>query len=176
MLEVAGTSSLAQYNTGSRVFVGSSATLALAVGGTSGWSATNINGLLTSNGTGFAVGSTLGIDTTNATSGFSYSNTIGGSMGLTILGPNTLTLSQSNSFSGPTTVTGGTLALSNSGALQGSTLIAPTVGSVSFIGTGTSFTFGGLSGAGNITLTHTAVSDIALTVGATMRAQVTAAR
>ena len=59
---------------------------------------------------------------------------------------------------------GGTLALTNGGALKNSTLVAPTtgVGSVSF--TGSSFTLGGLSGAGNLSLQNTA-SSIALTVG-----------
>ena len=101
---------------------------------------------------------------TSATNGFSYGYAITGSMGLTILGPNTLTLSQSNTYSGPTNILGGTLALSNSGALQRSTLIAPTVGVVSFAGT--SFTLGGLSGSGNLSLYNTATATgVALTVG-----------
>ena len=46
-------------------------------------------------------------------------------MGLTVLGTNAMTLTASNGFTGSTTVSSGTLVLANTGALGGSTLIAP---------------------------------------------------
>ena len=70
--------------------------------------------MLIVNNAGFASGSTLGIDTTGATGGFSYGYAITGSMGLTSFGPNTLTLSATNnSYTGGTTVHLGTLAVTN---------------------------------------------------------------
>ena len=83
-------------------------------------------------------------------------------MGLTKLGNNTLTLTGANTFSGPTIVSGGTLDLDNSNALQNSMLIASS-GTVAFdpgVASKT-FSFGGLSGAGNLSLQNTA--GIALT-------------
>ena len=109
-------------------------------------------------------GSALGFDTTAGN--FPY-GLIKGNMGLTKLGTYSLTLTAANTFIGPTTVTGGTLALTNNGALQNSTVAVPTpgVGSISFAGTGTSYAFGGLSGAGYLSLQNTASSAVALTVG-----------
>ena len=92
-----------------------------------------------------------------------YNGSISGLGNLTQAGSGTLNLGGANTFSGTTMVTGGTLNLANSGALQGSTVIAPTAGGLSFVGN--AFTFGGLSGAGNVTLHNTSGSAIALTVG-----------
>ena len=68
-----------------------------------------------SNGSGFAAGSVLGIDTTLAgTGGFSYgagNNAIAGNMGLTVVGSNALILTGSNTYTGGTTISGGTLQL-----------------------------------------------------------------
>ena len=84
--------------------------LTLSVGG-SGWTAANVGSLLSASGGGFASGSVLGIDTTAAGAGFSY-GAIAGNMGLTKLGPNSLTpLTAVNTFAGSTTVSGGTLNL-----------------------------------------------------------------
>ena len=87
-------------------------------------------------------------------------------MGLTKLGSNTVTLTGTNTFSGPTTVSGGALDLDNSNALQNSTLMA-TSGSVTFDSgvASKTFSFGGLSGSGNLTLLNTAGTAVALTVG-----------
>ena len=93
------------------------ATLALSVGGT-GWAAADVGVLLANNGASFNPGSVLGIDTTNAN--FSY-GTISGSMGLTKLGVNTLTLTGANTYMGPTVVNGGMLAVTYTGALPGYT-------------------------------------------------------
>ena len=159
-LAVTNTGALPGYGTASKVAVSNGATLNLT-----GWSSTAINALLSANGGNFASGSTLGIDTTSG--GISHGNVITGSMGLTKVGSNTLTLTVANSYTGPTKVGSGTLSLSSGGALQGSTLIAPTAGSISFNSTVSpaNFTFGGLGGSGSISLLNTASSPVSLTVG-----------
>ena len=85
-------------------------------------------------------------------------------MGLTKMGPNTLTLTASDAYTGPTTISGGTLQLGNALALQQSTLNTSGTGSLSF-GTLTSGTLGGLTGSGLLTLSNTASSAVALSVG-----------
>lgn len=234
VLTVASTAALPGYNLASEVAVGGSGTLTVLVGG-NGWTASNINSLVGSNRSGFAAGSALGIDTTSATSNFSYGSVISGSMGLTKFGPNaliltasnvysgvtniaagtlqlgiatsgsdgslsgvggiidnaalvydlygaqtysgvisgtgslskigsgSLTLSNSSTFSGPTTISGGSLVLGNGNALQSSTVTAPTAGSLVFANSG-GYTFGGLSGSGNLSL-QSGTAAVALTVG-----------
>jgi autotransporter-associated beta strand protein len=115
--------------TAANLVTGSAATLALSVGGSTGFTAADVD-RLDSLGTatgGFRPGSTLGLDTTNAASGtFAYANAIanpnGGAngLGLAKLGAGTLVLSGSNTFTGPTTVAQGTLQLGNAGALSSS--------------------------------------------------------
>jgi fibronectin-binding autotransporter adhesin len=164
MVAVPNASALPNYSVASKVTVNSGGMLSLSVGG-SGWTATSIGNLLSANGGGFAPGSALGIDTSAAS--FCYTNSIAGNMGLTKLGPNTLTLTAANTFAGPTAVSGGTLDVANGKALQGSSLIAPTTGIISFDASVSpaSFTFGGLTGSGNINLQNTAAAAIVLTVG-----------
>ena len=156
---------LSGYATPSMVTVYNGGMLAVSVGGT-GWAATDVGNLLAANGSNFFAGATLGIDTTNAN--FTY-GALSGNLGLTKLGANTLTLTAASSFSGLTTVSGGTLLLANAGALQGSTLMAPTAGSLVFSSSVASnaFTFGGLSGSGNLSLQNNAGTSapIVLTVG-----------
>ena len=72
----------------------------------------NIASLLAANGGNFASGSFLGIDTTAGN--FSYGSAIPGSLGLTKLGANTLTLTGSNSYVGPTSVNQGNLLVNGS--------------------------------------------------------------
>ena len=59
----------------------------------------------------FNAGSALGIDTTHASPSFTYSGNISGIQGLTKLGPNTLILTGVNTYSGLTTISGGTLQM-----------------------------------------------------------------
>ena len=118
VLEVTNTAAPPGYSGTATLTVKSGGTLALSVGGTGGWTTTSASSLLTKSGTGFAAGSALGMDTTGGN--FSYPNVISGSMGLTKLGPNTLTLSNvSNAYSGTTTVNAGILEVTNTGALPG---------------------------------------------------------
>ena len=164
-LEVANIGALPSYSsTSDFITVNNGATLALNVG-TGGWTAANAHTLLTSgNSTGFTPGSALGLDTASAS--FTYGFSLGGNQGLAKLGGNTLTLSATNGYLGPTTVLGGTLAVANSGALLGSTLIAPTSGSIVFNPVAShAYSLGGLGGSGNIALQDSAGTAIALSVG-----------
>jgi fibronectin-binding autotransporter adhesin len=115
-LTVSKTAALPGYNTASKVTVSSGATLAVRAGAASGeWAAADIDALRT-NAT-FNSGSFLGIDTTSAN--FSYGSAITGSLGITKLGSNTLTLTGSNTFTGAVNINGGLIkaaALSNLGS------------------------------------------------------------
>ena len=67
----------------------------------------------------FADGASLGFDTTLANREYApvFSNTTTSVLGLAKLGANTLTLSGANNFSGPVTINGGALNISNAAAL-----------------------------------------------------------
>ena len=156
VLAVTSTSALPGYNAPSKVAVGSGGTLVLNMGGSGSWSATNLGTLLSSNGTGFASGSMLGIDTTGAIGGFSCATAISGSMGLTKFGPNALTLTSSNGYNGSTVISGGTLqlgdgtnsshdgsVLANGGIVNNAMLVYDLVGPQTYSGA--------ISGVGNLT-------------------------
>ena len=91
-----------------------------------------------------------------------------GGVSLIVSGNGTAVLAGINTFSGTTRVTGGALNLSNSNALQNSTLV-PAGGNVVFDQSVSShaFTVGGLSGSGSLALQDNAVSPnpVALTIG-----------
>ncbi|MGA2254373.1 MAG: autotransporter-associated beta strand repeat-containing protein, partial [Thermoguttaceae bacterium] len=109
------TASLPGYNTSGKVSVDGGATLAAQTGGgTAGFSSGQIDSLL-ANATWTNNTSGLGIDTTNGD--FTYGSNITWAVGLSKLGANTLTLTGSNTYSGVTTVSGGTLQLASATAL-----------------------------------------------------------
>ena len=88
--------------------VHSGATLAVAVDGASGWTSSQIDGLLASGD--FLSGANLGIDTGNAT--FTYGNltdTAAAQLGLVVLGNGTLVLTGNNTYSGGTTIEPGAM-------------------------------------------------------------------
>ena len=112
--------------TAANIKVAGNATLALNVGGTGEFTTGNVTTLLNNLGgvkgtstAGFAAGAALALDPSNATGGtFTVANVIantsgtgGGAVGVTKLGANTLVLSANNTYTGPTTVSGGTLTL-----------------------------------------------------------------
>ena len=116
--------------TAANIIVASNATVAFGVGGASSFTTSNVTTLLgnltTVNNNGLRAGSSIGFDTTAGN--FTLTNKItnssgtgGGSLGLTKLGSGTLTLSASNSFTGPLSVKAGILALSSAtGSAAGS--------------------------------------------------------
>ena len=88
-----------------------------------------------------------------------------GTMGLNVTAPGGVTLTAANTYSGTTAVVAATLQLSNTAALQNSTLVT---GGIRFdiAGAGSNaFIFGGLGGAGNFSLSDTANNPVALSVG-----------
>ena len=118
---------------------------------------TNIGNLFTANGSGFSPGSTFGIDTTFAgTNGFSY-GAISGNIGLTVVGTNSLILTGSSSYAGPTTISGGTLQFgdgTNTGWLSSTAGIIDNA-SLAFNNTGPQTYSGIISGLGNLTKSNT---------------------
>jgi T5SS/PEP-CTERM-associated repeat protein/autotransporter-associated beta strand protein len=103
--------SLPNYNSAGSVSVKNGATLAVNVGGSGEWAAGDIDTLRAN--AAFSRGSSLGIDTTNATGDFTYGSDLSGNFGLTKLGSHRLVLTGANSYLGPTTVNAGTLQFSS---------------------------------------------------------------
>jgi autotransporter-associated beta strand protein len=103
--------------TAANLTVNSGAIAAFNVGGAGEFTAADIDLLktLSSPTGGFRSGSGIGLDTTNAGAGFTYSGVIANpgsnTLSLTKLGTGTLTLSGANIYSGGTNIAGGTLAL-----------------------------------------------------------------
>lgn len=117
------------------ITVASGATLAVNAGGSGEWNngtsgTASIGALIagdnsagTANRISWTAGSALGIDTTNAGGTLTYSGTIGSfrtggnAVSLSKLGTGTLVLDVINTYTGGTTVTSGTLAIGDNGAL-----------------------------------------------------------
>ncbi|MEI8375853.1 MAG: autotransporter-associated beta strand repeat-containing protein [Planctomycetota bacterium] len=131
-LQATGTAALPGYAVRGGINIGNNAMLAVNTGG-SGWSATNISTLLSNNSRYFASGSIFGIDTSGGS--LSYNSKITGSMGLAKLGGNTLLLTGSNTYSGPTIVSAGTLNI-NADTSLGTAPASPTT-NITFSGNST---------------------------------------
>ncbi len=122
------------------ITVADGATLAVNVGGGTGFTATNISDLLT-NAT-FANNALLGFNTTAA---FNYNLDLTGAAGIRKLGTATLTLSgTANTYSGGTFVDAGTLALSGAATLGNGT------GAITVDGTGAILSLAATSQAGGV--------------------------
>jgi fibronectin-binding autotransporter adhesin len=102
----------------------------------------------------------------NGGGSLNYIGTITGAGGVSKLGVGTLILSSaSNSYSGDTKISNGTLVVGNANALSGSTLDYNSYGGSLSFGSLTAATFGGLKGSQNLALTNAGSSSVALTVG-----------
>ena len=82
-----------------KVNVASGAALILAVGGSPGWTFTNVNSLLAVNGL-FSPGASLGFDTNGGSVGIGSISTSTSGIGLLVVGSNSLALTSSNSYFG----------------------------------------------------------------------------
>ena len=121
VLDILNTISLPQYASGpsfGAITVGNGGTLGLGFGAATGqFTATDIANIISGvSPVHFAAsGSSLGVDTTSATSGISLttiiSNPAGVSLGFAKLGSNTLTVNSANTYTGPTSIVGGTLSV-----------------------------------------------------------------
>ena len=159
-LVVASSGALAGYGNTGTLTVNNNATLTVDVGGAAGWQSNSFATLLTANGGGFGIGSTLGIDTTN---GVFVSGSIGGNMGVTKLGSNSLTLTGASTFAGPTVISGGTLQFGDgttdgsltgtAGIVDNAMLLYKLVGPQTYSGV--------ISGSGNLTKTGSGVLTLA---------------
>jgi fibronectin-binding autotransporter adhesin len=117
-------------------------------------------------GDGGTTGSIIGNITNNAALVFDRSDNvtfpgvITGTGGLTKAGAGVLTLTSSSLFFGRTVVTGGALDIAQNFVLQGSTVVAPSTGSLVFDQgvLENAVYFGGLTGSGNIALHNNAAS------------------
>ena len=155
--------------TAANLTVRSGATLMLPVGGPGEFGAADVAALVTNlatvNANGLQAGSQLGFDTTNAGGNFTLSGPItnstgtgGGAVNVLKIGAGTLTLSGTNSYTGSTTVTAGTLALAS-----GATL---TAGGALALNNGTRFDLGGSSATvGAVTIPVAPASGDALANG-----------
>ncbi len=105
-----------------QISLSGASTLTLGVGGIGEFASTDVDTVLTN--ADFNTGTALGFDTANAAGGFTYATNIsnasgvaGTNLGVAKSGANTLVLSGANTYSGPTTITGGILEIAVSNNL-----------------------------------------------------------
>jgi len=195
-IQFAKTASLYSGNTTSwtaaNILVKNGGALSLNVGGTNEFTTGDVTTLLTNLGgangsstAGFAPGSAIGFDTTNASGGtftvadnITNSGTGGGSVGLIKYGTKTLELTGANTYTGPTMVVGGNTAankllVSGTGAIKGGGTLQVGVGAnpgrfeYTSSATDTLFstiTLGGGSNGGTATLVQSAGTITATTL------------
>ena len=117
---------------------------------------------------GFAASANLGIQVIVPET-FNYSNvlanTASGALGLVKLGGGVLDLSVSNSYTGATTISAGTLKLGNANAAQGSVVANNAAGGLAFVTSGTTYNIAGLSGSGTFPLLGISGGSVTLSVG-----------
>ena len=150
ILSIARTNALPGWSTSGRFSVASGSTLAVYNAFSDADITTMVYGT-----TNFASNSAIGFDTTTDNREYSLvlSNTSRGNLGLTKTGANTLTLTAANSYTGTTTVNGGTLALSGGdNRLSTAGSVAVSSGATLNLG-GNSQTLAGLTGSGSVTNT-----------------------
>ncbi|MBC7783337.1 MAG: autotransporter-associated beta strand repeat-containing protein, partial [Burkholderiales bacterium] len=147
-----GTLKLANNNTYTGDTTISAGTLQLGDAGTTG----AVTGNIVNNGTLVL----------NRTDTYNVGNLISGGAGnVNHAGSGNATLTAANTFGGEASVSGGTLTLGNSLALQNAAVNYNNQGGVLSFGTLTAATFGGLQGAQNLVLENLTPAAVALTIG-----------
>ena len=119
---------------------------------------------LTNGGTATLAGGTTNTLDTNGNS-ITLSANLSGPGGIVKAGNGTLLLSGINTYTGPTSVAAGTLALGNSLSLENSTLTLVAGGGTLNFGSLTNATFGGLAGNGSFDLSNSNSTALNLIVG-----------
>ncbi|QJE98552.1 beta strand repeat-containing protein [Luteolibacter luteus] len=94
-----------------------------------------------------------------------FTNLISGTGSMVFQGPGNLQLGSSNTFSGPTSITGGTITLFSGLGLQNSTLNYVNGGGTLDLDINTAVTLGGLEGNKSLSLTNFNLQGVALTIG-----------
>ena len=123
-----------------KFIVSGGATAAFNVGGTGEFTSGNIDTLkaLGTDDGGFRGGSSLGLDTTNATGTFTYASVLAdtndgaNALGFAKLGTGTLSLTGNNTYTGGTSLRGGTLNLGSANAIGSDGLISFLGGTLQF--------------------------------------------
>jgi autotransporter-associated beta strand protein len=112
-------------------------------------------------GASFASGTAFGIDTTNAGGSLSYAGNFNGSgIGITKLGTGTLTLSGNNGYTGPTTISAGTLQAGSATAFAGGGALVMANAAATFDLNGNNISFTNLTtGSASNTITTTAAGS-----------------
>ena len=134
----AGTLVLNQANTYTGTTTITAGTIQLGSGAATG-------SLSTSSGINIGTGATFAVNQSDTVTQGTEFGFVGGLGGFTQAGSGTTVLNQANTFSGTTTVSAGTLSLTNALALQNSALVT-TIGT-STMGAFSALTIGGLSGS-----------------------------
>lgn len=167
--------------TAANLTVSSGTTLAFRVGGTGEFTTGNVTTLFTNLSTvssnGLLSGSNLGFDTTNASGGtFTVTDTIanstgtgGGAIGVNKLGSGTLVLTGTNTYTGKTTISAGTLSVSSiANRSSASALGAPTTIPNGTIAIGSTTSDGTLLYTGATASTNRVINLAGSTGGATL--------
>ena len=127
------------------------------------------SGTATISGGSLVIGSTKELVCTgpgNMTVGSVIQDNAGGASALTMAGSGTLVLSATNTYSGPTTVSAGTVQLNSVKAAQNSTVTLNVNNGLAFGPGVTAATIGGLAGAGNLNLATTDATPLAVVLTA----------
>jgi autotransporter-associated beta strand protein len=106
--------SLPGYNDSTKITVSPGAALVLGVGGALSFASSDVDYMYNNV---IPAGANLGFDSSAGTGAFNYSTNITNSIGIVKWGAGAVNLTGSNSFNGPITVNGGTLAIAPAGAL-----------------------------------------------------------
>jgi fibronectin-binding autotransporter adhesin len=159
------------FLSGGALIKNGSCTLILAGANSSYTGITTINAGVLQLGDGTSRNGSIGTIVNNAALVFAnpfdqtFSRAISGTGSLTKTGAGVLSLSTTTSFTGDTRISCGTLRLSSTSALGGSTLDYSGYGGTLSFGTGTSRTLGGLKGNQDLALANDSGAAVALTVG-----------